>query len=235
VKSGNTVGILALNSDYFHEAILAIAWADGVINPVNIRWSPVEIAYSLRDASTKILIVDQAFVSLVPLIQEQVSGELRIVHCGDGVPPDGAMEWEQLVQDSGPIEDVRRGGDSPLGVFYTGGTTGEPKGVLLSHRNILTSTFGTLSTGTFLTPGGRLLHTAPLFHLGGAAIWVAGLVAGSTHVFLPAFSPEAVHPSRLTTGAHCGIFPTPGRRYRRRCLDGRERFSPEYDSPSPTA
>jgi acyl-CoA synthetase (AMP-forming)/AMP-acid ligase II len=90
------------------------------------------------------------------------------------------------------MPDSRRGGDDLLGVFYTGGTTGQSKGVMLSHANIMASALGSLATGQFTTPGGRLLHAAPMFHLADLATWVAALITGGTHVIIPGFSPELV-------------------------------------------
>ena len=55
---------LGLNSDRFVEYYLAVPWADAVLNPVNIRWSPTEIAYSLTDSQTRMLLVDDAFIPL---------------------------------------------------------------------------------------------------------------------------------------------------------------------------
>ena len=102
------------------------------------------------------------------------------------------MDYEELVRTSEPTGDTRTGGSELLGVFYTGGTTGHPKGVMLSHDNLLTSAIGSLASGHFLVPGGRLLHTAPLFHLAGIAAWAAGCLVGSTHVIVPMFNPAEV-------------------------------------------
>jgi acyl-CoA synthetase (AMP-forming)/AMP-acid ligase II len=66
VETGDRVAILSLNSDRYLEALFAIPWAGGVVNPVNIRWSPAEIAYSLDDSRARVLIVDDAFAHLVP-------------------------------------------------------------------------------------------------------------------------------------------------------------------------
>ncbi len=58
-----------------------------------------------------------------------------------------------MIADHAPIDDTRTGGDELLGVFYTGGTTGHPKGVMLSHDNLLVSALGSLSSGQFVSPG----------------------------------------------------------------------------------
>lgn len=58
--------MLSLNSDRYHEYLLAVPWADAALNPINIRWSPAEIAYSLRDSQTNVLLVDDVFVRRSP-------------------------------------------------------------------------------------------------------------------------------------------------------------------------
>lgn len=191
VRDGERVGILALNSDRFAEFLLAVPWANGVLNPVNIRWSPAEIVYSLQESQTDILFVDDMFAPVVPALREDCPGLRTVVHLGDGDPA-GLLGYEDLISGTSPVEDARRGGDALAGIFYTGGTTGFPKGVMLSHANLITSVLGDLATTT-RAPEDRMLHAAPLFHLIAlAAGWLAQSAAGATHVIVPAFEPAAV-------------------------------------------
>ncbi|MUL67121.1 fatty-acid--CoA ligase [Mycobacterium sp. CBMA 234] len=193
VADGDRVGIVALNSDRYHEYMLAVPWAGAVVNPVNIRWSPAEIAYSLRESDTSVLLVDDAFAKLVPALHAEWDGLRHVIFCGDGEQPDGTSSYEQLIHDAQPVDDARRGGDDLYGLFYTGGTTGHPKGVMLSHNAMMVSAMGTLATlPEVLTRHGRLLHAAPMFHLADIAIWNIGLLIGTTHVIVPQFTPAEV-------------------------------------------
>jgi acyl-CoA synthetase (AMP-forming)/AMP-acid ligase II len=192
VQRGDRVAILALNSDRYHEYFLAVPWIGAVVNPVNIRWSPAEIAYSLQESDTRVLFVDDAFASAVPALRDQFADLATVIFCGDGEQPADTLAYETLVDQTDPIEDTRTGGQELLGVFYTGGTTGHPKGVMLSHNNVLVSSLGSLSSGQFVSPGGRLLHAAPMFHLAGIAAWTSGCLVGSTHVIVPMFTPAGV-------------------------------------------
>jgi acyl-CoA synthetase (AMP-forming)/AMP-acid ligase II len=192
VQRGDRVAILALNSDRYHEYFLAVPWIGAVVNPVNIRWSPAEIAYSLRESDTRVLLVDDAFASAVPALRDQFEDLTTVIFCGDGEQPADTVAYETLIDQTDPIEDTRTGGQELLGVFYTGGTTGRPKGVMLSHNNVLVSSLGSLSSGQFVSPGGRLLHAAPMFHLAGIAAWTSGCLVGSTHVIVPIFTPAGV-------------------------------------------
>ena len=202
VAPGDRVGLLALNSDRYLEYLLAVPWSGAAVNPVNIRWSPTEIAYSLVDCDTRVLLVDDAFAPVIPALRTQSPVLQTVIFCGEGPTPDGTLNYEDLIAGSDAIDDRRRGADDLYGVFYTGGTTGHPKGVMLSHRNLLSSAMSALATGDIVTRRGRLLHAAPLFHLAGIAIWSIGNLVDATHVVVPTFTPagviESVESHRVT-------------------------------------
>ncbi|HEY8524479.1 MAG TPA: long-chain-fatty-acid--CoA ligase [Acidimicrobiales bacterium] len=209
IADGERVAVLSLNSDRYAELLLAVPWANGVLNPVNTRWSPQEIIYSLTDCDTSMLVVDDTFAPLVPGLVDGHPGLKTVVYAGDGPPPDGTpdgvVDYEELLAGSAPIPDARRGGDAIAGVFYTGGTTGFPKGVMLTHASILTSTLGAQATHPWCIPGGRVLHAAPMFHLADLAAWATQTLVGGTHVIVPAFDPvgvmAAIARHRVTTAA----------------------------------
>ncbi|WP_255793961.1 AMP-binding protein, partial [Mycobacteroides abscessus] len=164
VRPGDRVGMLSLNSDRYIEYLTAVPWLGAALNAVNIRWSLAEIGYSLRESGTRVLLVDDTFKAAAAPLRAACACLETVIYCGAGPAPQDMIGYEDLLASHEPIDDTRTGGDSLLGVFYTGGTTGNPKGVMLSHNNVLASAMGSLSTGNFLTRGGRLLHSAPMFH-----------------------------------------------------------------------
>lgn len=192
VGDGDRVAMLAQNSDRYCEYFLAVPWADAALNPVNTRWSTDEIVYSFKDSETNVLFIDEAFLPMLPALHEQHPSLHTVIYCGDGAAPNGTLGYEALIADATPIEDARRGGTELAGVFYTGGTTGFPKGVMLSHDNLLTSALGTIASGIWLEPGATLMHVAPLFHLADLAAVIAQFILGGPHVFVPSFEPVAV-------------------------------------------
>ena len=191
VGRGDRVALLATNSDRFHESLLGVAWADAVVVPINHRWAPAEILFALGDCGARVLIIDEGLLPPVAVVRERVES-LAVVVMTDDDAPAGMVSFDQLVDDHRPVADSRRGGDELFGIFYTGGTTGQPKGVMLTHANVLASAWGSLATGQFVTPGGRLLHAAPMFHLADLATWIAALLTGGTHVMVPGFTPASV-------------------------------------------
>jgi acyl-CoA synthetase (AMP-forming)/AMP-acid ligase II len=192
VRRGDRVVLLGRNSDRYHECLLAVPWADAIVAPINSRWTAAEIGYALRDSAAAVLLIDEAYVPMVADLREHAPGLGAVVAIGDGEPPAGTVGYEQLIAASAPVDDSRRGGDELFGIFYTGGTTGRPKGVMLTYANLAASALGCLATGQFVTPGGRLLHAAPMFHLADLATWAASLIAGGTHVIVPEFTPGGV-------------------------------------------
>ncbi len=192
VQAGDRVGILSMNSDRYAEYLLAVPWAGAAVNPVNIRWSPAEVAYSMTDSGTRVLLIDDAFLPMAPLLLEKAPVLTTLIHCGDGPTPEGMLSYETLVAENEPVEDAYRSGDDLAGVYYTGGTTGFPKGVMLSHTNFVSSSLGTVATGQLLKAGSRLLHAAPMFHLADLAAWCGLTIMGGTHIMVPYFEPTSV-------------------------------------------
>lgn len=191
VKPGQRVGMLALNSDRYLEYIFCTLWAGAVINPINTRWRVNEIAYSVQDCETEILFVDDAFLPLVALLRERCTCLREIIYCGDASTPAGMHGYEQLLEAAEPIDDRVRSGNDLAAVLYTGGTTGMPKGVMLSHTNLLTNALSTLAAAPRPVVD-VALHVAPLFHVGGIASIVQTMLRTATHVILPGFDPGAV-------------------------------------------
>ncbi|MDT4810279.1 3-[(3aS,4S,7aS)-7a-methyl-1,5-dioxo-octahydro-1H-inden-4-yl]propanoyl:CoA ligase [compost metagenome] len=191
VASGERVAMLSLNSQRYIEYYLAVPWADAVLNPINIRWSAAEIVYSLNDSQTSVLIVDDTFHQLGAQVAVEAESIRLMIYAGDGETPEGMLNYEALIAENEPVEDAHRCGDALLGIFYTGGTTGSPKGVMLSHNNIGISALATQDRVRY-GPHTRYLHTMPMFHLADLSAIVVLLISGGLHIVLPAFKPQEV-------------------------------------------
>lgn len=189
-KPGDRVAYLGLNSDRFHEFYLGAFWAGLVVNPINTRWSATEIAYALVDSGSEILFVDAVADGKIEQVRAECSGLKTVVWVGDRSAPDGMLPYDTLLG-SAPVEDERRGGSCLAGLFYTGGATGFPKGVMLSHANLFSSAVGS-AVLRFVHPGATFLHAAPMFHLADLAAWTIITLTGGTHVMIPSFSTSAV-------------------------------------------
>jgi long-chain acyl-CoA synthetase len=190
-KPGDRIGILALNSGTYLEFMMAAWWLGAVINPVNIRWSAAEIAYSLDDCETKILLIDENFAALTAELRARSSALTTLIYTGVGAPPENMLCYETLIAEASPMEDCATGGASLAGVFYTGGTTGNPKGVCLTHEGLLGNTSAALREAPY-TEDEVVLAAAPLFHLAGACIALRAISRGCRTVLLPGFNAPAV-------------------------------------------
>ena len=190
VGPGDRVAVLALNSDRYLELYLAAGWAGAVIVPLNIRWSALENEDALRDCRAGLLFVDKAFAATGVALARAIPG-LTLVHADDGDAPDGFEGYEALLARSAAITDAMPDGEDLAGIFYTGGTTGRSKGVMLSHRNLMANALNALGEGLF--PGSAIyLHAAPMFHLANGAAMFSLLLSGGSNVMIPSFTPEGV-------------------------------------------
>lgn len=189
VQPGDRVSMLALNSHYYLEFYLGCFWAGAVACPLNTRWTIAEIANGLKGAGVETLIVDDHFTRIVADIRA-IHPLRDVIHAGETGECDGLLGYEHLLQQALPMADVHRSGDDLAFLLYTGGTTGFPKGVMLSHANLAGAALGMSAMGC--GSRGACLHAVPLFHMAGIQILFNHLIGGGTHIVLPSFQPQAM-------------------------------------------
>lgn len=190
LKRGDRVAILALNSDRYLEIMYALPWAGMVMVPLNTRLAGPEIDYILEDSGTRALFVDQAMASLLDGIKDRLK-DIELIGIDDGQTTAGALAYEDLIERSQPVMDALVGGRDMAGLFYTGGTTGKSKGVMLSHDNLAANAMIAVA-GMRFEPDTFYLHSAPMFHLADGASTFGVTMAGGAHAFVPRFEPVAV-------------------------------------------
>ena len=191
MDAGDRVAILSLNSDLYFEFFFAVPWAGGVFVPINIRLAPPEIAFWLNDSGSKILLIDARFLPVLDDLNGQLETVERVIYAGQGKAPKGMERMEDLIALAEPAQDALRCDDDLAGLFYTGGTTGRSKGVMLSHRNLVFNNMNCIHTFDY-SQSMRWLHACPMFHIAaGIAIFGVTQVAG-THVIIPAYAPDLV-------------------------------------------
>jgi long-chain acyl-CoA synthetase len=178
LKPGDRVAVLALNGDRYLEAMFACPWGGFVVVPINTRLAPAEIEFWLEDSESSALLVDETFADVAVALAPKRAALKHMIFMGEGAAPAGTS-------------DAGARGDDLAALFYTGGTTGRSKGVMLSHRNIVANA---LNTAPALGGGDDVvyLHAAPMFHAADNAVNFVVTARGGTHLFMPRFEPGAL-------------------------------------------
>lgn len=179
IGQGDRVAILMANRPEFAETMLACAWLGVIAVPVNTRLAAPEVTYQLDNAGARFAFFD---ASNADLLQAAEPG-LPSLSVGD--------EMEAAIAAASPVMDLAMvPPDHTLGLFYTGGTTGLPKGVMLSHNNMLANSANIAPQLGFAGDDVQL-HAAPMFHLADLGATFGHLFGGpAKHVFMPAFDPD---------------------------------------------
>jgi fatty-acyl-CoA synthase len=192
VQPGDRVSFITYNTHQLLEAYFGVLEAGAVLNPINIRLTPGEIAYIVGHAGSKVLFFHRDFKPLVEEIAARLENPPRFVIMEgetDGVATD---EYENLLAAGStdalhPVIDE----NSMAELFYTSGTTGFPKGVSMTHRELhLHALYAEI--GIDFNQDDVVLHVVPLFHVNGWGTPHFLTMIGGTHVMLRRFEPAAL-------------------------------------------
>jgi acyl-CoA synthetase (AMP-forming)/AMP-acid ligase II len=189
LRRNDRLGILHENCHVFLEAYFAAAHLGLILVPLNFRLSPKELAMILVDSGSRVLIAQKAFRDKVEGLSGLAPGVDKVLwsqgrHREDASEPD----YETLLasHDPDPPADIPIKDDDVAHLYYTSGTTGRPKGVMLTHKNVKSHALGTIAD-LHLTDADHWFHVAPLFHLADAWATFAITWVGGKHVVFPSF------------------------------------------------
>ena len=195
VGRGDRVALVTLNSPHMLEVLFAVAKLGAVAVPINFRLSAPEIRFILEDSGAEVVFASSQTSDTVAEAAAKTAVRHRFEIPSAAERGSGAVsQFETLVSegDSTRVEkDISE--DDLAMLMYTSGTTGSPKGAMLTHGNILWNVFNSFTlAGEGMTPHDVNLSAAPLFHIGALGIFTLPLVyTGGTTVIMETFDPEA--------------------------------------------
>ena len=191
LDEADRVAILSLNSDRYYEAMFAIPWAGLCLVPLNTRWALPENEYALNDSGSRVLLFDDAFAEQAEILLKNSDQIQAVVYMGEGPCPGWASSYESMIEMNEAVSMSQRSGDDMAGIFYTGGTTGFPKGVMQSHLAIWASAVGA-SPAFLMNRNNIYLHAAPMFHMADFAGSMNTTLSAGTNVMVQSFEPGEV-------------------------------------------
>lgn len=186
LNPGDRVAVLAANSDYFFTLLLAIPWAGGTLVPLNTRLANRELSACLQDSESRFILYDKGHEKIASELATKTPNIQAILSIdADNKTHTSLAFLEQNVE---PIPDQGNCGEDIAVLCYTSGTTGQAKGVMLSHRSLVTGALQ-WQTATQLNASDSLLIVVPLFHLAGLSNSFGALLVAGTAEIVAGFDP----------------------------------------------
>ncbi len=217
VKPGDTVAVMDWDSHRYLECFFAVPMMGAVLHTVNIRLSLEQILYTINHAEDDVILVNTEFLPILEAIRDRIEPVKKLVLLNDAdqspaTSLDIGAEYETLLAASDPnypFPDISE--DARATTFYTTGTTGLPKGVYFSHRQLVLHTFGVLAavTGTgqgHISRDDVYLPITPMFHVHAWGVPYVATVLGVKQIYPGRYVPD--HLLRLiqrekVTFSHC--------------------------------
>jgi acyl-CoA synthetase (AMP-forming)/AMP-acid ligase II len=211
IKAGDRVAFLSTNCHRLLEAYYGVLEAGAILLPLNIRLSSDELAYILNDAGAKILFLESGFLPTVRSFRSKLS-TVEGFYLLDGAPQESWLapqNYEQIIAEAQPVRiDITTVNENAVAeLFYTSGTSANPKGVMLTHRNIYLHALSACIS-IHAEPDPVELHTIPLFHANGWGVAHSLTFLGGKHVMIHRFDPVEVFRLIEKEGAQtCSLVP----------------------------
>jgi fatty-acyl-CoA synthase len=211
VQPGDRVAFLSTNCHRLLEAYYGVLEAGAVLLPLNIRLAPSELGYILNDAGASILFVEKQFLGLAESFRSDIPSVKTICQLDGGpeAPWLSSQNYESLLASATPHRsDIDSIDENALAeLFYTSGTSANPKGVMLTHRNVYLHALH-ICLGFQIEKGAVELHTIPLFHANGWGVAHFLTLLGGKHVMIHRFETQEVFRLIEKEGVHsCSLVP----------------------------
>ncbi len=189
VEEQDRVAFLDKNGPEYFDVLIGDAKANAVDVAVNWRLAPPEVAYIVNDSQSKVLIVGEEFVPVLDAIEGDLTTVKKVIVVGSHPRHESFEDWIGRHDAADP--GLQAGPDDVALQFYSSGTTGLPKGVMLTNPNLFTA-MDALSAQLEFTPDSVNLVAMPLFHIGGGGWACVGLTAGCEDVIVREVDPVAI-------------------------------------------
>jgi fatty-acyl-CoA synthase len=191
VGFGDRVMVLMLNRTEFVESVLAANMLGAIAVPLNFRLTPSEIAFLVDDCEARVMITEPVLAPVATGVRD-IQPLLNTIVVAGGAGDDTVLGYEDLIEEPGDRhEPVDIPNDSPALIMYTSGTTGRPKGAVLTHTNLTGQTMtGLYTNGASINDDVGFIGV-PFFHIAGVGNLLTGMVLGTPTVIYPlgAFDP----------------------------------------------
>lgn len=217
VEPGQTVAVMDWDSHRYLECFFAVPMMGAVLHTINIRLSPEQLLYTINHAEDDVILVFAEFLPMLEAIRDQIKTVKKFILLTDGERPETSLalagEYEELLAEAGDHYDFPDLDENTMATtFYTTGTTGLPKGVFYSHRQIMLHTYGLMS-GICIYKSQLTLDSAdvympitPMFHVHAWGVPYLCTMIGTKQVYPGRYEPEMLLKLLLTekvTFSHC--------------------------------
>jgi fatty-acyl-CoA synthase len=194
VAFGDRVLLLTLNRTEFFETVLAINALGAIAVPVNFRLTPPEVAFIARDSGARAVFTEPALAPLVAAVRQEVPELSLVVNMG-AVTDGDVLGYEELLVEGGPAyHPVDLPEDTASLILYTSGTTGTPKGAVLSHSNMVGQAITCIRAMRYDRGDDIGFLASPVFHVAALGSVAPMLMLGGTTVIHPL---KAFHPTEM--------------------------------------
>ena len=186
VEKGDRVATLCWNHCQHLEAYFGVPCRGAVLHTLNLRLHPDDLAYIVDHAEDKVLLVDENLLPLFEKFKDRVNLEHVVVVSENGAAPDGAYSYEALLEvaDERDFRYPELDESAAMGMCYTSGTTGRPKGVVYSHRAIFLHSLGHMTADSIgMSEADCVLPVVPMFHANAWGLPYSAALTGAKQVF----------------------------------------------------